>query len=203
MPTYVSSNLVRERIRKARNEAEFVALKRGASVRRVLYAQSIRWMTGSVVPYACINLRNCDLHHQRVSCSHWPEGPFMPKRSNRSPRLNPISILRRQLGTPAKALSSETLGALVNITGASLRSIELGRWQLTKDTLQRLRNVGATWDANGGRWFFTYNPKLELTADHLKAIQHFSAGTARFRDNDRRALCLRVLALIDKVPREA
>jgi hypothetical protein len=124
--------------------------------------------------------------------------------TNRRPvPANPILLLRQQLGKPGKLLSSQKLGPLVGIPDASLRALELGKRPLSEETLTRLRRAGATWNAQAGEWRFTYDLREPLRLEHLELLQRFSSGSAWFRDRDRRALCLRVLALIDAVPRDS
>jgi hypothetical protein len=123
--------------------------------------------------------------------------------SRRSVTTNPILLLRQQLGRPGKLLSSQKLGPLIGLPDASLRALELGKRPLSEETLARLRRAGATWNSQAGEWRFTYDLGEPLRLEHLEVLQKFSAGNAWFRDRDRRALCLRVLALIDAAPRDS
>jgi hypothetical protein len=99
-------------------------------------------------------------------------------------------------------LSSQKLSPLVLIPDASLRALELGKRPLSEETLTRLRRAGATWNPQISEWRFTYDLNEPLRLEHLEMLQRFSSGSPWFRDRDRRALCLRVLALIDAVPRD-
>jgi hypothetical protein len=129
---------------------------------------------------------------------------FSPDMTNRrTTSANPILLLRQQLGRPGKLLSSQKLSPLVGIPDASLRALELGKRPLSEETLTRLRRAGATWNPQAGQWRFTYDLGEPLRLEHLELLQKFSAGSAWFRDRDRRALCLRVLALIDAVPKDS
>jgi hypothetical protein len=127
--------------------------------------------------------------------------PDMPNR--RTVPANPILLLRQQLGKPGKLLSSQKLSPLVGMPDTSLRALELGKRDLSQETIARLRRAGATWNSQAGEWRFTYDLGERLRLEHLELLQKFSAGSAWFRDRDRRALCLRVLALIDAVPRDS
>jgi hypothetical protein len=123
--------------------------------------------------------------------------------NRRNTPANPIRLLRTQLGRPGKLLSSQKLSPLVGIPDASLRALELGKRPLSEETLGRLRRAGATWNPQANEWRFTYDLGEPLRLEHLTLLQRFSAGSAWFRDRDRHALCLRVLALIDAVPRDS
>jgi hypothetical protein len=124
------------------------------------------------------------------------------KRSQKS--ANPLKELRRLLATGTKLLSTERLGALCGIAGASLRSVETGRRPFTTEMQKRMRSRGLEWDAKAGRWFFTYDPnKKPPTLFRIEMFRRLTRGSADFQKQDLNSLCKRVTALMEHVPDSA
>jgi hypothetical protein len=113
---------------------------------------------------------------------------------------NPLRVLREQLGSRGKRLSTYKLSELIGVPGPTLRSIEAGKNAFTEGIRQRLRWRGASWDEKTKRWTFTYNASLPLTTDLLLSFRRLGRGSPFFQQLDARAICIQVITLLDAVP---
>jgi hypothetical protein len=123
------------------------------------------------------------------------------KRAQRS--ANPLKELRLLLGTETKPLSTERLGQLCGIPGASLRSVETGRRPFTIELQKRMRCRGLEWDRTSKRWFFTYDHGTTLSLYRLESFRRLTRGDAASQKEDRVSLCKRVTALLEHVSNSA
>jgi hypothetical protein len=123
------------------------------------------------------------------------------KRAQRS--ANPLKELRRLLGTQAKLLSTDRLGSLCGVPGASLRSVETGRRPFTVELQKHLRSRGLEWDQKSGEWFFTFDHNTPLSLYLLESVRRLTRGDARSQKDDRESLCKRLTALLEHVPDSA
>ena len=123
------------------------------------------------------------------------------KRSQKS--ANPLKELRRLLGTETKLLSTERLGALCGIPGASLRSVETGRRPFTRELQKRMRSRGLEWDQKTKQWFLTYFDKTAPSLYRLETFRRLTRGDKDSQKDDLKRLCTRVEALMEHVPDSA
>jgi hypothetical protein len=118
-------------------------------------------------------------------------------------KTNPLKELRRLLGTETKLLSTERLGALVGVPGASLRSVETGRRPFTLELQKRMRSRGLEWDPVAKRWLFTYDHKTSLSLYRLEEFRRLTRGDDNSQKQDLESLYKRVEALMKHVPDSA
>jgi hypothetical protein len=112
----------------------------------------------------------------------------------------PLRVLRELLGARGKRLSTYKLSVLVGIPSATLRSIEAGKNAFTEGIQQRLRRRGIAWNPKTKRWFFAFNPNLDLTVDLIMSFIRLSRPSDLYQDVDADALCRKMIDLLNAIP---
>jgi hypothetical protein len=113
---------------------------------------------------------------------------------------SPLRDLRKELGSDGKRLSTYKLSVLVDIPSATLRSIEAGKNAFTDGLQQRLRRRGIGWNPKTKRWFFAFNPGLDLTVELIMSFNRLSRPDGLYQDVDAHVLCRKMLDLLSAVP---
>jgi hypothetical protein len=123
----------------------------------------------------------------------------MRKSNRKQAVINPVTELRRLLGTEDKPIHTSKLATLVDVPADTLRSVETGRRSFNAELQKRLRRRGLEWEPKDGRWFFTYGHSESLSLPLLEEFRRLGRGDDFFRGVDLEAAKRRVAALLQRV----
>ena len=127
----------------------------------------------------------------------------MRKSNRKLAAINPLTELRRLLGTEDKPISTSKLAALADIPADTLRSTETGRRSFNAELRKRLARRGLEWQPEKSCWVFTYDRKTPLSLPLLESFRRLVRGNSFFQDVDVDCAMRRVIALLQKADEAA